>query len=130
MDDADFCVIMQRDYSLWRSELANRAIPIVRTNSPDWAHFRAVLIEATGPALDRAVQDQGHVAVVRPSAGDELIRPDAPVDRAAAGGQRSSDQGAHGIVVDDIWIGAKRQQGLRLPFEESLAQPRHYTRNA
>jgi hypothetical protein len=30
------CVIMQRDDSLWRSELANRAIPIMRTNSPAW----------------------------------------------------------------------------------------------
>jgi hypothetical protein len=30
------CVIVQRDYSLWQSEPANRAISIMRTNSPAW----------------------------------------------------------------------------------------------
>ena len=80
--------------------------------------------------LHAAAKDEWSTAVVRPSPGHELIRPDAAVERAAAGGDGGADQAAHGYVAAGIGVGAQWQQGSRLPFEGSLPQWRHGTRDA
>jgi hypothetical protein len=57
-----------------------------------------------------AAQDQGYVAVIRPSFGGVLGGPDRRVERAEAGGDPGAAQAAHSLVANGFGVGLERQQ--------------------